>query len=539
MLNLLIVDDEELDREGLLTELDWEQYGISEVRVAKTGMEALKIMREFEPHILMTDIKMPVMSGLQLAENAKKLFPSIKVIFISGYDSFEYAQGAIKLNVCGYLLKPIDTDELIDVIVNVVDDIMKERLSMEKNNMHNQIMDESRQFLKTRLFFNLFYGTYDDESEFINRAHYLGLNFATGKYVLLLAQIDDYNQLDFGVNKEENEKICLDICSIACEMGRGIYRIESAFIDLQTCAALVSCGSHVPDELVLNEACIIGEKLIGTVRDMLNISISVGVSSVLSKLSEIQQGFNDCCDALKKKIYTGKGKVNRKSQDNEAPNLKLSFENMDVELSKLLIDGDRSRIINTIDHMFDLIESNRISDNRFIQNLCINIISRLNITVMEIGLDLNDIFGGGALLLNKLMSFETILDIRRWMKNIFSSVLEYYEQMQEDKYSNIRREFQKYIEDNYQNDITLKEIAEKWHYSPNYLGNIFRQKFGKGFSEYLTEYRMRKAVLLLKNHEAKIYEVAHQVGYNNISSFIKQFKQTYDVTPAEYRIRRE
>mgnify|MGYP005833428367 CR=1 FL=1 len=535
MLNLLIVDDEELDREGLLSELEWSEYGISEVRTAKTGMEALEIIKEYEPQILMTDIKMPKMSGLQLAENVKKLFPNIKVIFISGYDSFEYAQHAIKLNVCGYLLKPVDAEELSHVIVDTVDDIIKERKSLENTNILNQSMNESRIYLKFKLLNSMFYGIYEDEGEFINRAQFLGLNFVIGKYVILLAQIDDYAQWASSVNREENEKICLNICSFASGMGGSAYSIESVYIDLQTCAVLISCDSHIPDEAVSNDVYIMAEKLITYAREMLNISISAGVSDVLSELSHMHQGFNDCCDALKKKMYAGKGKVNKKQVDTRTRNFTLSFENMDVELSKLLIVGDRSRISNTIDHMFDLLENYCISDGLFIQNLCINIISRMNITVMEMGHDIEDIFGGGALLLNKLMSFETILDIRQWIKNIFYAVLEYHQQTQKDKHSYIHREFQKYIEENYQEDITLKELAKKWHYSPNYLGNIFKQEFGKGFSEYLTEYRMKKGALLLKNSDIKIYEVAHQVGYSNISSFIKQFKQAYDITPAEFR----
>lgn len=539
MLNLLIVDDEELDREGLLAELDWEQYGISEVRAARTGAEALEIMKGYEPHILMTDIKMPVMNGLQLAEKAKKLFPNIKVVFISGYDSFEYAQYAIKLNVCGYLLKPVDTDELAQVIINVVDDIVKERSSMEQSDWLQRNVDESRPFLKTRLFSSMFFGTYEDEGELVNRAQYLGLSFVTGKYLLLLAQIDDYIQWVNNMTREENERICLDICNLANEMGNCVYHVEAVFIDLQTIAILISCDEHVPDELAFTDIIGIAEHIIGSVMDMFGISISMGISRVLHQLSEIQQGYNECCDALKNKLYTGKGKVNRKPQENQTQKFKLSFENVDVELSKLLIAGDRARIAKTIDHMFEMIENFRVSDNQLVQNLCINIISRLNITVLEMGMDLNDIFGGGALLLNKLMSFETILDIRMWMKNIFSSVLEYHENMQGSKHTSLRRDFQKYIEEHYQQDITLKELAEEWHYSPNYLGNIFKQEFGKGFSEYLAEYRMKKAALLLKNHETKIYEVAHQVGYNNISSFIKQFKQAYEVTPAEYRTSRD
>lgn len=156
---------------------------------------------------------------------------------------------------------------------------------------------------------------------------------------------------------------------------------------------------------------------------------------------------------------------------------------------------------------------------------------------MEMGLEPSNIWPNDSMLINKPMELETISEIRQWMKDVFLAVIEYYECQKEDKDFCLRRDFEKYIEKNYQRDITLKQLAEEWHYSPNYLGNVIKQKFNKGFSEYLLEYRMEKAAKLLKSDEAKIYEVAHRVGYNNISSFIKQFKQTYGVTPAECRER--
>lgn len=539
MLKLLIVDDEELDREGLLEELDWEQYGISEIRCARTGMEAIRLMKSFEPHILITDIKMPVMSGLQLAEKTKLLFPNIKIVFISGHDKFEYAQQAVKLNAYRYLLKPLDTDELIDLVVDMVNNIMQERLLIERDNIKNNLVYESQDYLKSRLFLDCFYDYYDDEGELISRAQYLGLNIITGKYILLLTQIDNFNEWANGVSIVENEKTCLDICCIACELRKDIYCIESAAIDHQICALLISCNSHVPDALLFDKACIIAEELIETVRRMLNISISIGVSSVYSRLIDIKHGHVECRDALKKKVYAGRGKVHTKPEKSKTANIKLNIENMSTELCKMLVSGDKGGIIRTLDSMFDMMIENEVESNIYLQQLCISIIYRLNITIMEMGLEPNDIFGDGSTLINKPMEFETISEVRQWLKAVFFSVIDYYEGLKENKDFSIRREFERYIEKNYQKDITLKELAEEWHYSPNYLGNIIRQKFNKGFSEYLVEYRMGKAAILLKNDEVKIYEVAHEVGYNNISSFIKQFKQTYGVTPAEYRVKKE
>lgn len=539
VLRLLIVDDEDLDREGLLEELDWEQYGISEVKSARTGMEAIRIMKSFEPHILMTDIKMPVMSGLQLAEKAKELFPDIKIVFISGYDKFEYAQEAVKLNAYRYLLKPLETDELIALVVDLVDHIMQERSFVEKENIKNDIMYESQDFLKSRLFLECSYYSYDDESELINRANYLGLNIIPGKYILLLTEIDNYNEWVNTVSVMENEKTCLDICCIACEMRKDIYCIDAAALDRQMCSILISCNSHVPDELLFDEACIVAEELIDTVKTMLNISISIGVSSVFSKLTGIKQGFMECRHALKRKIYAGKGKVHSKLEKCNTQDIKINLEQMSMDLCKMLTEGDKTGIVNTIDHMFNMLVNNHIENNSYIQSLCISIIYRLNITIMEMGLEPNDIFGDSSKLLNKPMELETISDIKQWMNDTFLSVIKYYNGLKDNKDFSIRREFESYIEKNYHKDITLKQLAEEWHYSPNYLGNIFKQKFNKGFSEYLVEYRMGKAATLLKIVDMKIYEVAHKVGYNNISSFIKQFKQTHKVTPAEYRVKKE
>lgn len=538
MTKLLIVEDERLEREGLLGQLDWNQYGIEDVTAATTGVEALEIIQEDKPDILMTDIKMPLMDGLELVQEARKIDKDIKVIFISGYDSFEFAQYAIKLNVCGYLLKPVDTDELSDMITQVVSSIDKDKQSKYMNNLLNKSIDESRSYIINKMITDLLYGTYDDEVEIAYRADFIGLNFIFGKYILLLVEIDDY-----ALNSSSNDRMyykdqCNRICQIARKYSTKMYNVEAAVIDLHTCAVLISCDSKVPSELIGEKYVGIGEKMISSVKDELHLSISIGASDVITKLSSIRRAYDDCCSALKSKIYKGKGRINKKVDTRHSTKFRLQLEHIDVELSKSLVVGDRTKIINTIDHMFDTIEDSCIIDNVFIQNLCINIISRMNITVIEMGLNINEIFGGGAILLNKLMSFETILDIRQWMKNIFCAVIEYNQEVQNTTKGDLKLKFKKFINKHYNEDITLKALSELWHYSPNYLGNMIKQEMGKGFSEYLAEYRMSKATMLLLNEKYKIYEVAHMVGYKNISSFIKQFKHVYNMTPNEYRTKK-
>jgi len=125
-IKLLIVDDERLDREGLLRQLDWEIHAIDEVMIANNGPNAIKILKEKNIDILMTDIKMPVMSGIELARQARSINPEIKIVFISGYDDFEFMKAAIKVSAYEYILKPVQTDELETCITGLINKIFIE-----------------------------------------------------------------------------------------------------------------------------------------------------------------------------------------------------------------------------------------------------------------------------------------------------------------------------------------------------------------------------------------------------------------------------
>jgi len=139
-LSLLITDDERMDREGLARQLDWRTYSICDVYVAKDGPSALQILKEQKVDILFSDIKMPIMSGLELAEKAREIHEEIEIVFISGYDDFSYAKKAININVHEYLLKPVSTEELKACVANLVEKI-KNRRNFERASSDNNFQE--------------------------------------------------------------------------------------------------------------------------------------------------------------------------------------------------------------------------------------------------------------------------------------------------------------------------------------------------------------------------------------------------------------
>ena len=537
MLNVLIVDDEILDREGLRNDLDWEAYRVSSVKLARSSKEALCISRHFNPDILITDIQMPGMDGLTLAKHLKKDFNGLYIIFISGYDNFTYAQDALKLDAYDYLLKPIDSDEFKAVIEKVVNEIMLVRYQNEKAKTIENNYFENQAILNMRLINGLIINPDKVLPEMEKYKSYLGFNVKSNSLFLALIHIDDYISLITQRDDNDNMRYVLNICSVLERMDIGFaWDLEIAVMDTQSCIAIISSDEHKSDASFNYECVRLAEHMVQVVKEQENISISIGVSGIFHDLYGMKDAYDIALKALDNKFIMGKGKVHTKRADQfvlPEQNL-MDFSDVDKELSRLLVTNDKEQLVKRIDGLFDAFEANYTGDKYYFQNLCINIISRLNITTYELGIDIDDLYGGDSKLIHKLINFETILDIRNWIKNIFVMTHDFY-------FNNIIHghtviiEILNFIEKNYMREITLKEVAEEMHYTPNYLGYVFIQSQGISFSEYLTNYRIKKSLSLLDNNAYKIYEVAIKVGYNSTSSFIKRFKSKYGITPSEYR----
>jgi two-component system response regulator YesN len=160
MYNVLLVDDEALGLEGLLKLVPWEELGLQVIGAVHSGLEALKIMEKQHADLLVSDIKMPIMNGLALLDEALKLSPNLKSVFISGYQDFEYAQKAIRLKASGYILKPVDDTELIGVLQNVVRQMDEERASHHIKTIYNQ----STPYIKNQTICELLEGSFDERN---------------------------------------------------------------------------------------------------------------------------------------------------------------------------------------------------------------------------------------------------------------------------------------------------------------------------------------------------------------------------------------
>ena len=525
-LQLLIVDDEKLDREGLFRQLDWAQHHISEVFLAKNGPAALEIMEQHSIDILFTDIKMPRMTGVELAQRARQRNPALRIVFISGYDDFQYMKIAIQINAFEYMLKPVNIGELRSCVDGIVGDIVNERKKRTEESALLWVADEGMPLLRQKFMLDLIFGVADD---FERRTAELEMTIEPGWMAVLLIEVDN---LPGFTNAELAQRMG--------ELQRAIRALTHPFsllevVQVEKGHLAVIVGASIELDAMEGEVSALAEAILRSVTD--SFGVTIGVGNTVAGLHELNASYDRSVKAVLGKLYKGNGAVLYYDGDDEEDALG-SVQKIDYDIAGCLLKLDLAKANYLLDFMFDSFEQQKNNDRQNVQYHCINIISRIEIILSDLNVQMEDILGNNVSLIGKLLKFETILDIRQWMKNIIRAAIEYLAAKRTSKSSRIVAEIVAYVETKYAQDISLNAIAQILFYSPNHLGNIFRQEFGKGFGEYLTEYRIKRAAELLQDHKMKILEASLAVGYKDMPTFIKNFKALYGVTPSEYRERR-
>ena len=536
MFKLLIVDDEILDREGIRDQFQWDKLGITGVETARNGFEALEIMARYQPDILISDVKMPGMNGLDLAARAIELVPLLKIIFISGYDDFEFVKSALKINAYEYILKPVDDNELLRALKQAVSERLQEIRHEEENRRLLDKVNEGKELLRNRFLNDLVYGTVEKSLLWSSIAS-LDINIQEGRYCVLLCEIDDSRTLYETLSATEFEKMAKGITTAIRNLKNHMFYIEPFQLDQARYAVILSCNSYVDMTAVPENIKSLSKDMIDDVSEKFGISMTVGIGRTVESMEELGLSYDEGCRALDQKMYAGKGTVLCYRPKTSLREGTVDVQKVAEQLTQCIRSRDINRACSFLDYFFDSMETGSMLDGKYVQNCCINIISRIEILLLDMNEKMEDIFGEQVLLWDKLLRFETILDIRQWMKNVLRAIVEHLENKNERKNRKIVEAVLQYIEANYSKEITLKDIALQLYYSPNYLGALFKDEVGQGFSEYLTEYRMKKAAGFIKRPDLKMYEIAYSVGYKNIPSFINQFKQSHGMTPTEYRER--
>ncbi len=535
MIRILIADDEKWIRaiiKDVIYSSSDKDYIIS--GEASDGQEALDLVLDSQPDILLTDIRMPELDGLELMKEVIKLNPYLKIVFISGYDEFEYAQRALKLGAFDYLLKPIEEAYLLEVLNSAKEAIYMEREKQASDQLLKMQHEAGFNLLRENFLSDILKGISLTIDEFNKQSRHLGLVFDKPVFGVITISMDDYRAKTADLTKPQ-------IFSLVSALKTSLNRVAKKYLKGY-------CLCKVPDDneiniLFNNDAYLTKEYITDVfniiqklMRRHFNVSCSAGVSSQQHGISKISSLYAEAVRAIKYKMIYGLGCVlfYEDIQNIKVREIALS-KDLAQEISLNLELRNFQNASSILDGIFIQLDTYKDSTPVLIKNtlwkFLLDIISKLDCKVsLEnklYGFDQNSVY-------EEFKRMETLEETKAYLKNLFKSIVNNH--MQNDSGNNNAVESaKKFIAANYYKDISLELMANYVYLNPSYFSELFKKETGRNFIEYLTGVRINRAKELLKNTGLKSYEVCEAVGYTDSKYFSKLFKKIVGVTPSEYK----
>lgn len=524
MIKLFVVDDEQIICDGIAS-IPWENYQIQCVGKAFNGETALEQISILKPDIVISDIRMPRADGIWLAEKIHNLMPHTKVIFLTGYHEFEYAQKAIRFHVCEYLLKPIKPDKLISTVTNVRDMVLKEQEKQIKLQTFQTQMRESKFFLKN-WFFTETIKTVNEEALF-KKLDFWGIDLKKGWFRTIMIQFTE---------SAEDSETQFNFYKMFCDMERLFPDTEMhcSFFEGTTFTYIWNLDEP---ELRIRKRGLF--RLCDSIKDFLDYNYMgtyiVGVGSETDSLRFLDQSRIKAEEACKYRFYVGDNQVVY-IEDLEPAQRADRYSRSDVEeyVTALKV-GSEEKLELVIDRMFAEMQ-NRLESINIVKRVCLELIVYTSNIIYELGMQPEVLFNNTDLwsVINRCSTIKEVHDL---ILNINKVVISNCQSTRTHESKKITTKVKELIAAQYAQKITLESAAEQVFLSPNYLSMLFSMETGTTFKDYLINFRLNKAKELLKDPSLKIYQVAQQVGYGDWRYFSEVFKRATGESPAQYRMR--
>ncbi|MCZ8522270.1 MULTISPECIES: response regulator transcription factor [Paenibacillus] len=502
---LLIVDDQAIFRQGIAKMIGEHPLGWRVAGEAEDGREAVRRIAELQPHLILTDIRMPHMDGLELAEYVHTHHPETALIVLTGYEDFKYAQAALKFGAIDFLLKPCNEQTLIEVLRRAYSHFRDNRLRADR-----QAAD--RRALEEHVLRSLLLGLPCDDRLVLR------IRDAYGVQELWLLRVETYSPPgksyrpeDLGLLQFALFNIVAELAECAPYQGR-LVSVRHDSLALFTAAVAEEAALRLQEQIREAAAAYLGLPV--TVCRCGPAGPPEGWSGQYRRLEEMRP---------------------RTAAEPAAPRLPAAnvtrIREMQTELETRIVLGQMGQVKEEIETMLGRLPSMLPEDAR-IETLSF---------VMALGRTVSRLFGGegarfdaaaGVESLPALADTEGIVGFARSQAERF---LGQFSAWQADKNKNMVTKMMAYVDENYMEPCSLAEIAEKFHLSGTYFSKLFKRETGDTFTNYVTRVRMEKAKLLLSNTEMKIFEVAAAIGYDDPNYFTNVFRTTQKISPTEFR----
>ena len=526
MYTLLLVDDEEDVIEVIERKVSWEQIGFHVVGHAGNGFKALEMMEDMQPDVVMTDIRMPYMDGLELCSNIRQRFPATKLLLFTGFDDFEYAKEAVHLEIEEYILKPLNLAEITEVFKKLKTKLDDELNEKKNTDILKQYYAASLPVLQSNFYTTLIEGRIPENE--------------LGRYMR-----------DYKIVLEGPYYCCIIIHTSASQMPQGMdIRLLAVSVERQAQADLkerwngrifnylgdtVMIAQLMQQEDIseLTDEC---DRFCKYVNHVMGAKVTVGIGQVCENVQELVSSYQSAREAVSYRVlYGGERAINIREIIPQKAEISVTDSESELaQVLKMIRLGTTEDIGDAIENYLDKVYEHSRS------------IKEHQVTVMELvstlyRFTINNDAGMGEEAGEMIAEYSNLITmekdvLKQWLLEKCIRLHEKIQSARDSSAQSMIRQAKEYVHNNYQKeDLSLDDICEALAISNSYFSSMFKKETGDSFVAYLTQYRMGKAARLLIETTEKSYVIAQSVGYTDPNYFSYVFKRQYGVSPSKYR----
>ena len=539
MIKVFLVEDEYAIREGIKKSVNWEANGYTLVGEAGDGEMAFPKIVKARPDILITDIRMPFMDGLELSRLVKKEIPNIKIVVLSGYDDFNYAKQAISIGVEEYILKPVSGENLLTELGKIADAINVERQDELAKDKYLRDMEEIRTLAKQKFIHDMIDGKLSMQ-ESLEQGRELGIDITAAYYSIVLFQAFPKNKA--GVPAEEEFDVA-EYSGVSEEIYSRIRETvsESPNVYLYEQVGDVLCFLEKSDSL--NDMNQNTQKGIDIIKEIMSTKSDwiyfISIGKPVERIRDVNSSYRDASKRFAERYMLDESFIFY--GENGYSNV-LDIGGIDIKMVSqktifhFLRNGTLVEIDDLVSEYFSSLGEEAMESRLF----CQYVLMEALISGMAFLDSMNVSREKAASILGELSDPVRFVDsvdkAKDYITRILKVLIEYRNQVSDKKYTEIIDKAREFIKAQYKNDeMSLQTVASYVNISSNHFSAIFRKETGETFIDYLTKVRMDNAKDLLTCTSMKTSEIGFEVGYKDPHYFSYIFKKTIGMSPKEYR----
>lgn len=526
-MKVMIVEDEQVIRRGLQKVIPWEQLGCELAAAVENGAQGCEKAMEIKPQLVISDIRMPKMDGLEMTRILRGMFPKLRVILLTGYKEFEYAQKALEYGVEDYVLKPVDHEELISVIRKQAEEFQHEEEEEKERERLREQLAQSLPILRDKFLSSLLFSSPETIYHIYERMDYF--NIRIRRFILMAVEIDSFYALEKQFS-EEDIQILLFLIENQIENAAGeralepvIYRHEKAVYVILPCS----------EEENMDDIILFAREVEENIRSSCSFTVSVGISAFHEEAMQVRQARKEAEACITRNYYLGPGNVicygdicTEDQQENLCPEICPDAYYQSLR-SGQNITGEMEKLCEELKGTGNLVA---------LKSSALELVSKsFRLMVQEYGESrkLQELMDGSMEQVFTAKNIQGYLSALRETSGNLESFLS------EQRISRNRYLVEKavaYMKANCTREVSLEEVSDTLYVSRWYFSKLFRKETGIKFSDYMIRLRVEEAQRLIReNPGLHNYEIADRLQFGNDRYFSQVFKKVAGMTPSEFR----